>query len=263
MKTRISFVTNSSSSSFIIGKKEDTNVTIEFVYQLVRDLYFDLLKNRDALIKHINDYPDLGLIYIKETEDNYSYFKFKNDKREDWERNRLIRKQIEKDFGISDYDCFSEEYDWLKCETYDEYEKYWLNDKSNDPHKHAPFTIADFVESKEVNWVHCRAYNGEFGKELHNISYTSDVIGWYYSYIEDIFDFATCEECSNYKWCDKHDKEECDEAKLIIKDRQVPKDKACLYLLGRVCIYSECSYIPDYVVQRLGELSEYWCNHMG
>ena len=263
MKYRTSFVTNSSSSSFIIGKKEDTNVTIEFVYQIVRDLYIEFLNKREDLIKYINEHPDLGLIYIKETENNYSHFKFKNDKRENWERNRLIRKQIEKDFGISDYDYFNEEYDWTKCETYEEYEKYWLNNKSNDPHKHAPFTIADFLESKEINWVHLGRYKGEISKELHDISYTSDVVGWYYCYIEDIFDCSTCEDCSNYKWCKDYCKEECDKTRLKIKDKEVQKDKACLCLLGRVCIYSECGYIPEYVVEKLREISEYSCNHMG
>lgn len=260
MKCSSDFVTNSSSSSFIIGKKDDISVTVNFVYQLVRDLYLDLIKNRDALIKYIEDYPDLGLEYIKSTYGNYYYFKFKNDKKENWERNRLIRKQIEKDFGINDYDCFSEKYDWLKCKTYDEYEKYWLNDKTNNC---APFTIADFTESKEINLLHLGKYKGEISKELHNISYTSDVVGWYYNWIEEAFDYATCEECCNHEWCDKIDKEECNETKLTIKGMEIPKEKACLYLLGRVCVYSECGCIPDYVVKRLGEVSEYWCNHMG
>ena len=40
-------------------------------------------------------------------------------------------------------------------------------------------------------------------------------------------------------------------------------DKACLFLLGRICIHSECGYIPEYVVEKLSEVSEYACNHMG
>lgn len=231
----MSFVTNSSSSSFIIGKKDDTNVTVEFVYQLVRDLYLDMIKNRDALIEYVNEYPDLGLVYVKETENNYGHFKFKNDKKENWERNRLIRKQIEKDFGISDYDYFSEKYDWLKCETYDEYEKYWLNDESDDVINHAPFTIADFTESKEINLVHLGKYKGKISKELHDIGYTSEVVNWYYDYIEEAFDNEFCSTCSDYKWCHESNKEKCDKTRSSIKD--IPKEKACLYLLGRVCVY--------------------------
>ena len=53
--------------------------------------------------------------------------------------------------------------------------------------------------------------------------------------------------------------DECKENHKLI----FPKDKACLYLLGRVCVCSECGYIPDCVVEKLGDISEYWCKHMG
>ena len=45
--------------------------------------------------------------------------------------------------------------------------------------------------------------------------------------------------------------------------KEFPKEKACLYLLGRVCIHSESGYILNNVVNKLRDISEYSCNHMG
>ena len=78
MKKRNDFVTNSSSSSYIIGKTEDTTVTKEVVYQLVKRLYREWLDDSDI---------------VDEAEAYY-------DSPEDLE--------------------------WLVCETYEDYEAYWL-----------------------------------------------------------------------------------------------------------------------------------------
>lgn len=52
-------------------------------------------------------------------------------------------------------------------------------------------------------------------------------------------------------------------AKLEVSLEGIPESKAYLHLLGRICIYSECGYISDYVVKKLSEVAEYSCNHMG
>jgi hypothetical protein len=147
--------------------------------------------------------------------------------------------------------------EWLRFETYAEYEKYWLNkmEETDDWRVRAPFTIIDFLEAKEVTWLHFK------GTEFYPIDTTNDVFTWYYPYFDETtYNINDCENCNEYGYCEE---DKCKKSKEIINSKTIPLDKACLYLLGRVCICSECGYIIDYVVNQLNELSEYSCNHMG
>ena len=207
MKKRNDFVTNSSSSSYIIGKTEDNTVTKEVVYQLVKRLYQQLLDDPD-----IND----------ETEANR----------------------------------YSEEtFAWLVCETYEDYEAYWLVKMEAEEEKgryiHAPFTIADFAETKDVHWLH---EGGE--KRPHEINSDTEVLNWYYDYAYAAFH---CEDFCNM--CEEA--KECIPIQEEIKKRNIPEEKACLYLLGRICIYSEECYMPLFVEEKLCSIAEYACRHMG
>lgn len=259
MKVRSDFVTNSSSSSFVIGKKDDTSATIESVYQLIRSFYKDFLATRDAAIEYIAAHPKMKIQYVKK--DNYESFECTEKV---FEKRCKLQDEFERQCGTSVWEIFDKSYDWLNCETYIEYEKYWL-DKMVDATNwrvHAPFTIADFLEEREINWLHYH-FNPEYDTRVHKINSASDVINWYYPNIEEAYKYPeTCEGCRDAKYRE-YCHEECSRAKEVIKNGNVPEDKACLYLLGRVCIHSESGYIPSYVVEKLYDISEYSCNHMG
>lgn len=253
MKIRSDFVTNSSSSSFIVGKKDDTSATIESVYQTVRNLYKDFLSVRDKAIEYIAKHPKMKIEYVKK--DDYETFKCTEPNRN---KRWKLEDKFEQKCGLSIWECFSN-FDWLNCETYLDYERYWL-DKMKDVEDwrvHAPFTIADFLEEKEIQLLH------EHGSVTHKVDSTSSVLDWYFPCIEEAWQHPdNCEGCRHVEYCE-YCKEDCTEQRKLIARNNIPEDKACLYLLGRVCIHSESGYMPEYVVDKLGEISEHYCNHMG
>lgn len=253
MKIRSDYVTNSSSSSFVIGKKDDESVTIESAFQLIKDFYKEFLSKRDAVIQYIKTKPELGLVYRKSKYGNYYNFDFTVG---NFAKEGLLKEIIERDFGISIWDNFEAEYNWLNCKSYQDYEKYWLDKMTNSNLGiHAPFTICDFFEEKEVNWLH---YNGD--KRVNKVNSKSNILNWYFECAEEVFANKTCEECGASDWCDK---EECEKERKLITEGNIPENKACLYLLGRICIHSEDCYMPEYVTDKLSIISEYSCNHMG
>lgn len=173
-----------------------------------------------------------------------------------------MRKQIEKDFNVDMFDAYEENYDWLNCNSYQEYEDFWVHKINNsDTYCHAPFSIYDFLKNKEIYYLeNGGSISNEIEKEKCAVDHTSDVLQWYFPYFDEVMDDVQCDECSNKGWCDK---EECHYNYRVVHDIKFEKGKECLYFLGKICISSECGYIPDYIVRKLSLVSEYSCNHMG
>ena len=256
MKVREDFVTNSSSSSFVIGKKDDASATIESVFQMIKGFYKDFLAKRDEAKEYVATHPKMNIRYVEK--DGYETFECTIS---DWDKRMKALDKFEDKFGFSTWECFDYNYDWLDCESYLDYERYWLNKMrdNSDWKVHAPFTIADFLEEKEIEWLHFH-FNSEYDTHTHKVNSTSSVLDWYFPYIEEAFRSDGCDGCKRAEWCDK---EVCMAQRESINEHNVPEDKACLYMLGRVCVHSESGYIPSYVVDALEDVSEYYCNHMG
>lgn len=236
MKYRTDFVTNSSSSSFILSFGE----SMEDVYQFVLNLF----KEYREKIKY--------LYQLCEIEDYAFTIKDKKiiarNGESLWSKNNYEKaRNLEKLTEISLFENTVTNIsllDWIdKCPTYKDYLKYWKNlmyIQDYDYHIHAPFSICDYTEDtmdilhyRPSDYIDKKYILRKDSKEKIDKSIENNEVQWY---LDELYEDENLEEIKNLEPA---------------------------ILLGRFAILSECGYIPEYVVERLIENSKFACNHMG
>ena len=92
----------------------------------------------------------------------------------------------------------------------------------------------------------------EVNKNESNFVY-EEILEWFCPDYQKACEMKDCENCENKDSCDE-------DARILLKQNT---EKPPMERLGQICVYSECGYMPKYVVEQLADISNLYCNHMG
>ena len=122
MKIRNGFVTNSSSSSFIIGKK-DSNITVDDVYNIIKREIEEDISNKKTFLQRCEEFD---IDYTTKKEGNYEYITITYE---------AIKKSMQKKPAFAPWIdrlkynnlwfYVDKEENELLFDTYEEYAKHW------------------------------------------------------------------------------------------------------------------------------------------
>lgn len=252
MKFRFDFVTNSSSSSFIIGRAKGADYNVESVYTILKKLYLKYEEKRKKAIAYIDAHPNCSLTYT--LKDNYTSFSLKSEcYKLEYSELMSIENFIKNTLGWNPcYSYFSQNINEIIFDSYHEYLQYWYKkiENTTDKYIEIPFTICDLRDKDAIKSIDniCRDYdieehNYKLNLIKQDVSKNSFLLDWYLD-------------------SDSTDKRK--RKKFYRKLQKVKKEVTPVYgLLGQICIYSESGNIPECIVEELEKICEYSCNHMG
>lgn len=236
MKIRNGFVTNSSSSSFIISKTQNFN-SKEEVYQFMRNEFREWKNKVTEMIKFCRS--DKRFKVSKK--DGYTKIEVVGHKVCSDEWDKLNEMMVDK-FGIELWDNLDYDTSWI--DKYDNYEDFrnYCETNPNSYDTRYPFEIVDMTSTDSSN----------------DEEYSKEIIGWYipcYDEEDENYVNRLCEYCSI--------KDKCHEDKNKVRNIETRANTIKGILNGRFVVYSECGYIPDGIVEKLRSVSTLSCNHMG
>lgn len=237
MKVRLDFVTNSSSSSFIIAKLPDKETTLENVYQKIRTFYNDFFTNLNKAKKYVEE-TNL-FTYLPER----SSFLPKGNLQFSDEEIVKVNKHIFDEFGIELHEIYDRSDNWLKdCISYKEYEKYWTGKEINRPfllfdYSQKDFKYRPFGEHQALNIILPCFKEIKTGKN------------------------PTCIDCK-HKYCELKENELEKIKELSQKDLKHSEQNVLLYF-GKICISCDYTDIPEYVISKIKGISNYYFEHIG
>ena len=226
MKIRVGFVTNSSSSSFLIQRSIERFLDIQSIYEFIRSRYINRYKKIQNVLEigiqyKLLDAGDLDTNDLRELAAKKIYKLYmdrdKSIDRKLYNKLESFNTKAQVLYGISIYDIDMTIPEWVEtCITYEDYEKFFLNNGGR-----MPFYILDHNELTE--------YNDD----------VREALAWY--------DYETARNIP-------YDRE----SKQVVEQM-----KSAILKFGEFGVYGDSSTIPYYIANSLMVVSKVGCGHMG